>query len=327
MIDVLLQRKSLRRIAAKIIGIKRSSIRITTSFVATGNVSIGESKFGGCPDLPSITSWPRGVLNVPEPTPQFKQTYPNYAYLPPDGSFFLPFLAQINLSAIAEYDVEQLLPKDGMLYFFFNSSGYPSDTGLSSGIRDGIHSFEYNYYGLNSPERWRVIYIPKTELNLERKQTPSDIPQREVYGTQQLEFSQEWTIPPNPTCFVSDDEYQIPSRLRLQSHEARVYGNLHYYHRMSIPIHQMLGYGDDIQEFGMERSYLDVRATLFPELPPFDQLPMDAQLDELTQLRLLLQIGAQNNGMYFGRSGRLFFYMREIELRRRDFSKVWIETH
>jgi len=62
----------------------------------------GLSKFGGTPDLPKEIDWP-----TLEGEP-------------------MAFLAQINLKQINDYDLENLLPKSGILYFFFTDlSDYP----------------------------------------------------------------------------------------------------------------------------------------------------------------------------------------------------------
>jgi uncharacterized protein YwqG len=62
------------------------------------SVAPGVSKFGGLPDLPSSAKWP--MLK----------------------SSSLPFLVQINLRDVQAMDVEGLLPKKGMLYFFCDTS-------------------------------------------------------------------------------------------------------------------------------------------------------------------------------------------------------------
>ncbi len=56
--------------------------------------NIGTSKFGGNPDLPAKTDWP---ICDNEP---------------------MTFLAQINLQQISEFDLENILPESGILYFF-----------------------------------------------------------------------------------------------------------------------------------------------------------------------------------------------------------------
>ncbi|MEC4005251.1 YwqG family protein [Flavobacterium sp. SUN052] len=60
-------------------------------------ISIGKSKFGGLPDLPTETIWPN--LN----------------------GFPFAFIAQINLEEI-KFDTENKLPKKGILYFFFSTN-------------------------------------------------------------------------------------------------------------------------------------------------------------------------------------------------------------
>lgn len=57
----------------------------------------------------------------------------------------------------------------------------------------------------------------------------------------------------------------------------------------------------------MELGYRKVRSTLFPELAPTPQT-YAGMCHELEDARLLLEIDEQDNGMYFGRDGRLYFY-------------------
>lgn len=320
-------RKTLQRIAPQIAHLQRNSLRMQPHPLSATALPRGISKCGGIPDLPPIMSWPRGTLQIPEPTPLFKATYPEYPYLPSDGTFSLPFLAQIQLDTAHPYDTEGLLPATGILYFFVNYIGYPSDTGPLPHVLDHLRHFTYGYYGDGIAERLRVVYIDGDPSILTPRPTPRDIPTRATYGAQQLTFAHEWTTPALPSCFITDAAYDIPASVRLRSREATVYNNWHYQHRTEPPVHQMLGHADDIQEFGMERSYRAIRGRLFPELPPVAEMSVAEQHQEYIQCRLLLQVSELDNGMYFGRNGRLFIYIRETDLRRRDFSKVWIETH
>uniref|UniRef100_UPI00404A5EAA DUF1963 domain-containing protein n=2 Tax=Flavobacterium sp. TaxID=239 RepID=UPI00404A5EAA len=57
-------------------------------------INLGDSKFGGKPDLPKNIEWPKSE-NEP-----------------------MTFLAQLNLKQISEFDIDKALPNSGMLYFF-----------------------------------------------------------------------------------------------------------------------------------------------------------------------------------------------------------------
>lgn len=60
------------------------------------NLTIGQSKIGGKPDLPSGTNWPKTDENKP-----------------------LSFIAQLNCSEISKFDDNNLLPQIGLLSFFY----------------------------------------------------------------------------------------------------------------------------------------------------------------------------------------------------------------
>lgn len=57
-------------------------------------INLGDSKFGGKPDLPKNIEWPKSE-NEP-----------------------MTFLAQLNLKQVSEFDIDKTLPNFGMLYFF-----------------------------------------------------------------------------------------------------------------------------------------------------------------------------------------------------------------
>lgn len=74
---------------------ERNSIRIKTEKGTEDDFSLGESKIGGMPHLPSGFEWPY-FKNEP-----------------------LVFIAQFNLSEVKEYDTENKLPDTGIMYFFY----------------------------------------------------------------------------------------------------------------------------------------------------------------------------------------------------------------
>ncbi len=92
----------------EIINYLQPSIRMKTVPRQEDSIGIGASKIGGLPDLPEGLEWP-----------EWKGTS-------------LPFIAQIHLPDITNYDVNMLLPYRGILYFFFDIDLYFSSRASSS---------------------------------------------------------------------------------------------------------------------------------------------------------------------------------------------------
>jgi len=81
-----------------------NSIRLKTTYTAD-KLPIGSSKFFGNPDVWEGFEWPA---------------------IEEDGELYdLTFMCQINCSEIASYDKDNMLPKTGMLYFFYDLDEMP----------------------------------------------------------------------------------------------------------------------------------------------------------------------------------------------------------
>jgi uncharacterized protein YwqG len=77
-----------------LIKLVRPAIGVSTSKLLTDSLKLGHSKIGGNPDLPYQVEWP------------MHQGSP------------MKFLAQYNVAEMKKYDIENLLPEQGMFYIF-----------------------------------------------------------------------------------------------------------------------------------------------------------------------------------------------------------------
>ena len=159
--------------------IKAAKNEIRISYEETeGFISEIESKIGGKPAVPNDFIWPeykgRGYLD---------EEYEKYP---------LSFLAQIDLEDISEYDTENLLPKTGVLSFFYELStmrwGFaPEDKGCA-----------------------RVYYFPdKTKLS--KREFPKDM-EKDMYVPELKIYFDKHISLPYPDDFYADnfewDEYE-----------------------------------------------------------------------------------------------------------------------
>ena len=78
-----------------------------------GEIIVGDSKFGGEPDVAKEFTWPTT-----------------------DGNRPLSFVFQINLKDVSTYDKEYILPSSGMLYFFYDLEGVESEELSETHIED-----------------------------------------------------------------------------------------------------------------------------------------------------------------------------------------------
>ncbi|MBR7002443.1 MAG: DUF1963 domain-containing protein [Neisseriaceae bacterium] len=84
---------------------RRPEIRVHYQ-MSSGNLPIGASKIGGCPDVPADFVWPYVACES--------------LYGDDDKPHPLTFMAQFNLAELADCDTENRLPKAGLLSFFYN---------------------------------------------------------------------------------------------------------------------------------------------------------------------------------------------------------------
>ncbi len=321
-VEAILSDPRLTRVAPQLAQMTRHSIRIRATLVEENELPVSVSKLGGSPDLPLDMAWPTGKLYVPTPSAGFIATYPGKPILPADGIISLPFIAQLRMEELAAYDRENLLPKSGILYFFYNNILYYSDTGDLIGIIDNLTGYSFNVYDYDSPANRRVLFYDGDFSQLRRTSAPGSIPEQVRYKPCTLSFNGEETLPNVETCFIGRQGSEA-GKLLLTEEEWGVYVELCSEIRANERIHQMLGHSNDVQPYAMEGSYLYIRDEIFPDLPDYETLLVEEQQRELEQGRLLLQIDEELNGMRFGRSGRLYFFLREQDLAARNFSQVW----
>ena len=106
-----------------------NSIRLKTSYVDE-KLPVGASKLFGAPDIFDGFEWP--TIEV-------------------DGEEYdLSFIGQINLAEATKFDKDGILPKNGMLYFFYDLDEMPHDPSDESACRviyherdDDLHAISY----------------------------------------------------------------------------------------------------------------------------------------------------------------------------------------
>lgn len=112
------------------------AIKIITK--TTDKELIGKSHWWGFPDLPENVDFPALPAQDNETSDE--------------GEDLLTFICQINLNDIAPYDTENLLPHQGMLYFFASLDYFLGDIEASN---EGI--------GFWQEDSYKIIYSPQTD--------------------------------------------------------------------------------------------------------------------------------------------------------------------
>lgn len=111
---------------------------IFLNFKETDDDLFGQSKWWGAPDLPK--DW-----NYPEMLDENGEAIP------------LLFLCQIKCADLAKFDKKNLLPHEGMLYFFAAVEEYLDD------YEFGFECPFFNHYGEWDQRAFKVLYSPTTD--------------------------------------------------------------------------------------------------------------------------------------------------------------------
>ena len=182
-------------------------------------IPTGFSKFGGLPDLPVGSRWPAVTLR--EDAPHLIEG------VVPGVRRYLPFLCQIALEEVAPFDLQGVLPKQGILLFFF-------DVALD------VHYMLATGGEKVPSQAWKILY-GSADQRLQRTEPPASTLMM-LQGARTLRPSLEWMLPaPSvmPQAIVGTQEQEQAYRVLM--HElAR--SQMNWRQDRQTSFHHLLGY-------------------------------------------------------------------------------------
>jgi len=255
------------------------SIRLTS--IKKDHFKLGESKFGGSPHLPKNISWPK-ISNTK----------------------YYSFLAQINLPEIRAYDAENILPKSGILYFFFDP-----DYGNRGKVI--FYGYNNNLQVVTPPK-----YIAERKKTFFQKILRMKVSPR-LYQELGMKISTEYYIP-------SIDSLRL-ERILLKENikdrypdmfRAAVYENdllLDQNEKETTSNHHLLGIYNGIQHEYYESHFVK-----------YDfKKPTIKSIDKALDWKLLLQIDSDNlMGWNWADWGKIYFFIYKDDLKKHTFENV-----
>ena len=265
---------------------KRNSVRLTIGGKA--DTRTGASRFGGVPDVPAGFVWP--VFET--------ATYEDDAVRPRP----LAFLAQFDCQALAFCDKDGLLPRTGVLSFFYELGsqrwGYdPADDGCARVFwfpdRSALHPAEV-------PESLEEAYrLPALGIGMAAEPSLPDGEDFFAPTGGQGDWDSFWE-----TRTLAGGEPEVRNRSCLLGWPDTIQGN------MTVEC-ELVGRG---VYMGGDRPI------------PQDALE-EARRTSLENWQMLFQLDTVESGdfeLMFGDCGRVYFYIRKEDLAARRFDRVWL---
>ncbi len=252
----------------------RNSVRLLTQPINEISLQPGVSKIGGHPDLPAGTTWPT-----------FKGR--------PQS-----FLAQIRLADISTRDTSGLLPRQGMLWFFYDAN--------------------QETFGENPRDRsgWSILFNANPLASLRRQRTPATLPAASLFRSCALTSRSELTLALQPELEIPHFDW---SDKEQQSYE-QVLQTLRKPTELTVPHHRVLGYPDTIQDDMRLQCQLISHGITAIDDPHVADLQAGA-----SDWLLLLQIDSDAAArMLWSNHGMLYYWIKQADLQARHFEQNWL---
>ena len=211
----------------------------------------------------------------------------------------LSFIAQLNLAEVPVGAGPDSLPTSGFLYFFYDA--------------------EQSTWGFDPKDKgsWAVLYCEDPPDKISGIDYPEDIPEHARYKNVLVEL-QAGTSIPDPSGMLTD--FSLSDKQKYQISD--IYGQ---FSEGRGPYHQLLGHPAPIQG-DMELECQLVSYGLYCGDSTGYNDPRAKELEAgASEWQLLLQVDTDEEaGMMWGDCGRLYFWIRADDLRRRNFDGVWM---
>jgi len=256
-----------------VLGLLTPTISIKTK-ISNEKIKIGKSKFGGLPDLPKETEWPS--IN----------------------GFPFAFIGQINLEEI-KFDVENKLPKKGILYFFFSTN----QTDYQFEPFDKIH---------------KVLYFDENFMDLKTQYYPINYNELAKFKECGIEFSEHYSLPSYQNYQIIENSFSNEDEnLLFEANEliCEITGA-----NQDVG-HQILGNANAVQG---DVSYWWANQNYNIENQVSEDKKAEIQKNE-KEIILLLQIDMLDKNPEFhkfGASGGIYFGIKKQDLKNENFKNT-----
>lgn len=269
----------------------KNAIRIKLNPVSENKIDIGKSKIGGKPDLPLNQKW-FTETNI-EIIKEKKLLFLNKKS-EKEITRSLSFLAQINLSEIKNYDTENLLPKSGILYFFYSS--------------------EQSAWGFDFADRnkFKVFFYDDDLNNLRRNEFPENLEEDGKFKCCELNFESEVSL---PSC-----DNEIYGKLKEEEMDLIFEEILN-----EETINKLLGHSDIIQNEMELECELVTNGIYCGDASGYNN-PKAKELEKNAKnWQLLFQIDTNEEAeMMWGDCGRIYFWIKKEDLKNKKFENCWM---
>ncbi len=282
-------------IPEQLAGMFRSSIRL--DIAGPAEERLGASRFGGAPDVPDGFEWPAYTGIVYNETEARERP--------------LAFLAQIDCAEAAAFDAEGLLPKTGLLSFFYEMEtqrwGFdPKDAGCAR------------------------VYWFEDPAALRRTGLPEQLPEWACFPSLKIAMAR---VP----CLPDAEDFRLVHEMPYEDWDA------FYQARAAlgvdaesdgeeeeVAVSKLLGWPDVIQGPIPPECELVSRGLYLGNT--WSAVASEEEIEEARRTsvegwRLLFQLDTVEDGdfeLMFGDSGRIYFYIRLEDLKARRFDRAWL---
>ena len=237
------------------------------------------SKLGGDPDVPGRFEWPES-----DDRP-------------------IDFLLQLNLSELKNMEMARLLPRSGVLSFFYDLEAQPWG------------------YQLSDRTRFKVIHFSETSTFVRRKRPDGQPPK---LGERRLDFFPRISIP----HLRSQAGDVLELRSQMSDWELDRYAKFasDYERRQGPPLsetnHHFLGYSENIQgDMQIQAQLVSNGITDGSNMADPRRTEVEAGAADWV---LLLQLDSDPSAdLDWGDGGMLYFWIPRQDLRERKFDRVW----
>ena len=263
----------LTRLLKDLDALSKPSIRLSTTSAVEEAFAIGTSKVGGLPDLPVARQWPEWK-GIPQ-----------------------SFIAQIRMEDVQPYDIANVLPKSGMLWFFYDA--------------------KQEIYGesIEDKEGWQVFFEEEI-THLQRAPAPTTLPTTSRFQACGISITSEITLSQNPQLEVPNLDWTEEEQKKYEDFLATFpskedHGLVH---------HRLLGNPDTIQDDMRLQCQLvthnvkDVTSSQATEL---------AKTANEWQLLLQIDTDAEAN-MEWANNGMLYYWITASDLHEKHFANTWL---